>query len=78
MLACKSCCPKLSWEQQPSESWWFWKDKIYLIFCLLKLNLTAVLESCVFVETVCNSGLIKLQVMTKPCDKKHTNDCITA
>lgn len=35
MLACKSCCPKLSWEQQSSESSWFEKDKcIWYLACL--------------------------------------------
>ncbi len=52
MLACKSCWPKLSWEQQSSESLWFWKDKCICYFAYLKLNLTAVLQPCVFVEVV--------------------------
>lgn len=59
MTACKSCCPKLSWEQQSSESLWFWKDNCYLIFCLLTSYLTAVLDPCALVDTVCNEGLIQ-------------------
>lgn len=43
MLACKSCCPKLSWEQQSSESLWTWKDKYIWYFAYLSKIVSAVL-----------------------------------